>query len=571
MEKLYCTLSSSLLLYGRILKSIFIAVFFIVFQSSLSAQVSLTTLGSAYTQNFDGFDLGTIADLPANWAAGGQQDYSPGGAYSNTGSYSNSNSSYSLRNAATTDYAWGAKVAANGGNPTGSGIETITLTVVNNTGSTITSFDVSWVGEQYSQDDRASVLRFSYSINGGAFTDLVAQDVVASVNGTPATGNGVNLNPITSTSRSTSISSITLLNGQQAQFRFAVQTGAGSDNNAHIGVDDFSLTPQGATCSDGIQNGDETGVDCGGSSCPACPPPPCTPPTITDQPDAVTKCAGEAASFTVAATGTGTLSYQWQEDGNNLSNGGVYSGVNTATLNISDVTGLNGKKYKVIVTTDNGTPGNASDDCSITSDEVTLTVNPLPTASVSAATSPICAGENAVFNLTGTANAEVTYNINSGGNQTTNLDANGDATVTVNNATANQTLNLVSVKNTSTNCSQNLNGSATVTVNQPATVEAGNTQTICQTKTVDLTTIGASIGGGASAGVWSTSGDGTFTGGTAFGSATAYVPGTNDKKLGVVTLILTTTDAPTSCPNVADQVEITILKVDCGAFPWNGN
>jgi len=27
----------------------------------------------------------------------------------------------------------------------------------------------------------------------------------------------------------------------------------------------------GATCDDGIQNGDETGVDCGGSNCPACP------------------------------------------------------------------------------------------------------------------------------------------------------------------------------------------------------------------------------------------------------------------------------------------------------------
>ena len=26
-----------------------------------------------------------------------------------------------------------------------------------------------------------------------------------------------------------------------------------------------------ATCDDGIQNGDETGVDCGGSACPACP------------------------------------------------------------------------------------------------------------------------------------------------------------------------------------------------------------------------------------------------------------------------------------------------------------
>ncbi len=427
----------------------------------------------------------------------------------------------------------------------------------------------------------------------------------------------------------------------------------------------------------------------------------CTPPSISNQPGAVTVCENRTTSFTVAATGSGTLSYQWQEDGVNLSNGGVYSNVTTATLNISDVTGLNGKQYQVIITNDNGTPNDTSDDCFTTSAEVILTVldpqagtlgatnpvicdggdlglthtgfsgvnnfgtlafrksdgsfvaagsidgpnsaieqaieaagpgeyciiasaqatkpgdfetgacginpdgttfafapldafraclqdqldkgvcvdweefcvtvNPKPDISVSAATSPICAGENAVFNLTGTANVEVTYNINNGGNQTVNLDANGEATVTVNGATTNQTLNLVSVGNTTTNCSQNLTGMATVIVNQPATVTAGTAQTICQTKTVDLVNIGASIGGGATTGVWSTSGDGTFTGGTAFGAATAYVPGANDKKLGLVTLTLTTTDAPEPCPNVADQVQITILKVDCGAFPWSGN
>ncbi len=37
-------------------------------------------------------------------------------------------------------------------------------------------------------------------------------------------------------------------------------------------VEDYSITIGGGpTCSDGIQNGDETGVDCGGSVCPACP------------------------------------------------------------------------------------------------------------------------------------------------------------------------------------------------------------------------------------------------------------------------------------------------------------
>ena len=39
-------------------------------------------------------------------------------------------------------------------------------------------------------------------------------------------------------------------------------------------------TPATATCTDGIQNGDETGVDCGGTSCPDCPPP--SPPAVLE-------------------------------------------------------------------------------------------------------------------------------------------------------------------------------------------------------------------------------------------------------------------------------------------------
>jgi peptidoglycan hydrolase-like protein with peptidoglycan-binding domain len=41
-------------------------------------------------------------------------------------------------------------------------------------------------------------------------------------------------------------------------------------------------TPPAPTCTDGIQNGNETGVDCGGS-CTACPVPPAPVPTVTAQ------------------------------------------------------------------------------------------------------------------------------------------------------------------------------------------------------------------------------------------------------------------------------------------------
>ncbi len=39
----------------------------------------------------------------------------------------------------------------------------------------------------------------------------------------------------------------------------------------YVGIDNVSLVETAATCSDGLKNGDETGVDCGGASCPVCP------------------------------------------------------------------------------------------------------------------------------------------------------------------------------------------------------------------------------------------------------------------------------------------------------------
>jgi len=98
-------------------------------------------------------------------------------------------------------------------------------------------------------------------------------------------------------------------------------------------------------------------------------------PTITDQPDNEPVVEGDPATFTVAATGTGTLTYQWQEDDgggfSNVTNGGAYSGATTATLTIDPTTlGLDGYLYRCNVTDDNGTT--ASDSA-----ELTVTAAPL--------------------------------------------------------------------------------------------------------------------------------------------------------------------------------------------------
>lgn len=75
---------------------------------------------------------------------------------------------------------------------------------------------------------------------------------------------------------------------------------------------------------------------------------------IVSHPADIYVCTGQNAFFTVGATGA-SITYQWQVNNgtgwNNLSNGGVYSGVNSATLNITQSPGtLDGYQYRCVIT-----------------------------------------------------------------------------------------------------------------------------------------------------------------------------------------------------------------------------
>jgi subtilisin family serine protease/chitodextrinase len=61
----------------------------------------------------------------------------------------------------------------------------------------------------------------------------------------------------------------------------------------------------GPTCTDGIQNGDETGIDCGGASCPACPPVSCNGTEVTLT--IVLDNYPEETSWTITADGGGIV------------------------------------------------------------------------------------------------------------------------------------------------------------------------------------------------------------------------------------------------------------------------
>jgi len=78
-------------------------------------------------------------------------------------------------------------------------------------------------------------------------------------------------------------------------------------------------------------------------------------PIITLQPAAQNVCSGATATFTVSATGSGTLSYQWQKNGSNLTDGGHYSGCTTATLAVSSADSSDEANYRCVLSDSNGT------------------------------------------------------------------------------------------------------------------------------------------------------------------------------------------------------------------------
>jgi gliding motility-associated-like protein len=125
-----------------------------------------------------------------------------------------------------------------------------------------------------------------------------------------------------------------------------------------------------------------------------------------------------------------------------------------------NIIGLSGGNYTNIVTNFVG--------CTTATVNILLAGTSAPTVTNLNAATPICTGNDAMFNITGTPNATVTYNINSGGNTTIILSAAGIGIVTVPAVNANTTINLISIS--IPGCSAPLAMTITVVVNPPATL-----------------------------------------------------------------------------------------------------
>ncbi len=153
-------------------------------------------------------------------------------------------------------------------------------------------------------------------------------------------------------------------------------------------------------------------------------------PKITTQPKSTYADAGTTAKFTVAATGTGTIKYQWQsrkDSSATWSNSGQ-NGAKTKTLSVATLAGLHGWQFRCIVTDGNGN--------TTASDAATLYVKP------GFVTQPkdvsVAAGDTATFTVVALGKGTLKYQWQLRVNATSawiDFDENGSKTATLSGPT----------------------------------------------------------------------------------------------------------------------------------------
>jgi hypothetical protein len=197
-------------------------------------------------------------------------------------------------------------------------------------------------------------------------------------------------------------------------------------------------------------------------------PPTATAPSITKQPVSQTVAAGQTATFSVTAAGTGPLSYQWYV-------GGVaVSGATSSTYTTPATTsGESGSEYTVTVTNTAGTVTSTGADLTVTSGPV-ITKQPV--------SQTVTLGQTATFSVTATGSAPLTYQWSKGGSPiagatsstyTTPVTVSGDSgsifTVTVSNPDGTVTSNPATLTVTTAPVITTQPANQTVTVGQSAT------------------------------------------------------------------------------------------------------
>jgi hypothetical protein len=158
-------------------------------------------------------------------------------------------------------------------------------------------------------------------------------------------------------------------------------------------------------------------------------------------------CSGSNAAFTFTGPANGSINYTLNGIAANI----TLDGTGSFILTIPSVTST----QSVVLT--NVTSASCSN---VVTGSASVTINSVLSATVAAVT-PICSGSNAVFTFTGPNSGTINYTLN-GTATSVNLDASGNATVTITAPSATQAVVLTDV--TSGTCSNTVTGNASINV-----------------------------------------------------------------------------------------------------------
>lgn len=123
-----------------------------------------------------------------------------------------------------------------------------------------------------------------------------------------------------------------------------------------------------------------------------------TAPTFATQPASQSVTVGQTAVFSVTATGTSPLNYQWQKNNANISGAMGASYTTPAT-----VSGDNGATFRVLVTNSAGSATSNSATLTVTTSPVGPSINTQP------ASQTVTVGQTATFSVVATGTAPLTY------------------------------------------------------------------------------------------------------------------------------------------------------------------
>ena len=262
-------------------------------------------------------------------------------------------------------------------------------------------------------------------------------------------------------------------------------------------------------------------------------------PTVTAGATNATICENETINLTASGSGDNPLSYEWTGP-NSFTSSQQNPTINNATTSDAGT-------YTVTVTDGNGFTA---------SDNIAITVNPLPTVGAGGAIAAICQGGTTAAlggSFGGGATAAVWDDGGAGGSFTNNGGSTPNtATYTASvSAPATVTLTLT----TSGGSCGTVSDSKTLTVNPLPTVDAGGSlAAICQGETTGA--LGGSFGGGATSAIWSDGGaGGTFT------NNSGTTPNTTTYTASVTapaTVTLTLTTSGGSCGTISDSKTVTV-------------